>query len=366
MKFTFGNLPALGWKEPVERIVDVARVCEEVGFDRFGVADYRFYNDCIVVMTACLQATSRLEVESLVTDPYVRHPSLTAAAFATMDDLAPGRAILGIGGGLEQPAFWGESRPHPVDGVREAIDICRRMWRGEEVTAQGRVFSTYGARMNFSARPDIKVLIAARGRRMLRLAGEVADVVHLAAWFLNVAHFRDNVAEVRRGAERAGRQLGDFEIDFSVPACISENRDHARRAAKRFAARGMLWMAGAEKYSRNRADWQPPAEFRAPVDLLEALATRWDTWHEADLPPDLAERITDEMVDQFAVAGEPEECAERITQLVLERPEATGVRIQAYAPEHMSSFEGYRETALGMRRAIEKVRAAVAGEYAHA
>src|SRR5262249_29185429 len=207
VKFTFGNLPALGWHEPVERIVDVARVCEEVGFDRFGVADYRFYNDCLVVMTACLQATSTIDVESLVTDPYVRHPSLTAAAFATMDDLAPGRAILGLGGGLEQPAFWKESRPHPVDGVREAVDICRRMWRGEHVTEERRVFRTHGARLSFAARPDIKVLIAARGRSMLRLAGELADIVHLAAWFLNVAHFRDNIAEVQRGAERAGRRL---------------------------------------------------------------------------------------------------------------------------------------------------------------
>ena len=81
MKFTFGNLPSIGWVDPVGKLVELAQLCEREGMDRFGVSDWRFYHDCFVVMTACLQATSRLEVESLVTDPYVRHPSLTAQAF---------------------------------------------------------------------------------------------------------------------------------------------------------------------------------------------------------------------------------------------------------------------------------------------
>src|SRR5262245_57460992 len=88
--FTFSNLPAIGWSEPAGRIVELARLCEEVGFERFAVADYRYYHDCFTVMTACLRATSHLQVESLVTDPYVRHPSLTAAAIATMNDLSGG------------------------------------------------------------------------------------------------------------------------------------------------------------------------------------------------------------------------------------------------------------------------------------
>src|SRR4029077_1847365 len=77
MKFTFGNLPSIGWEEPAGRLVELAQRAEAAGFDRFGVSDWRFYQDCFVVMTACLQATTRLEVESLVTDPYVRHPGLT-------------------------------------------------------------------------------------------------------------------------------------------------------------------------------------------------------------------------------------------------------------------------------------------------
>src|SRR5260370_18376403 len=76
VKFTFSNLPGLSWHEPVGRIVDLARLCEEVGFDRYGVSDWRFMSEGLVPMTACLQATERLGLQARVTAPYVRHPTL--------------------------------------------------------------------------------------------------------------------------------------------------------------------------------------------------------------------------------------------------------------------------------------------------
>jgi 5,10-methylenetetrahydromethanopterin reductase len=355
LKFTFSNLPGLAWHEPVGRIVDLAQLCEEVGFDRYGVSDWRFMSDCMVTMTACLQATRTLGVQSQVTDPYVRHPSLTAAAHATMDDLAPGRVILGLGGGREQPGFWGQTHPHPVDAVREAVQICRGMFRGDEVSFEGKVLRVFGARLNFRANPNIPILIAARGRNMLRLAGEIADVVHFASWFINRTHYCDNLAEVQRGAERAGRTLADFEIDVSIPVCIAADRARARRPARRLAAQAILWMAGAEKYSYGRRDWRTPSEFTVPAEVVEALRTRWDMWSQPELPDELAALITDDILDQFVVSGEPQECAERMAAIVRERPEATGIRIQAHPPRGGSSYDGYAETVRGMGEAIQFV-----------
>jgi 5,10-methylenetetrahydromethanopterin reductase len=358
VKFTFSNLPGLAWHEPVGRIVDMARLCEEVGFDRYGVSDWRFMSDCIVTMTACLQGTRTLGIQSQVTDPYVRHPTLTAAAHATMEDLAPGRVILGLGGGHEQPAFWGQTHPHPMDAVREAVAICRGMFAGETVSFEGKVIRVYNARLNFRiANPNIPILIAARGRGMLRLAGEIADVVHFASWFINVAHYRDNLAAVREGASRGGRSLDDLEIDVSIPVCIASDRERARRPARRLAAQAILWMAGAEKYSSGRRDWRTPGEFNVPPSVIDALRTRWDMWSQPELPDELAAMITDDILDQFVVAGEPDECAERMVQIVRERPEATGIRIQAHPARGGSSYDGYAETVLGMATAIQRVQA---------
>ena len=356
MKFTFGNLPSIGWQEPTARLVELAQRAEAAGFDRFGVSDWRFYQDCFVVMTACLQATTRLEVESLVTDPYVRHPGLTAAALATMDELSSGRAIMGIGGGVEQPAFWGESRPHPLAAVRETVDICRRMWRGEDVALEGKVMRVRGARLHFvEPRPNLRVLVAARGRRMLELAGELADIVHLASFFVNVGHHRENLAAVAAGAARAGRKPGSFEIDISMPCSISPNREAARLAARRPAAQGILWTAAAERYSRDRTDWVRPRQFRVPDNVVEALSTRWDFWTQAAFPRDLTDLITDDILDEFALAGTAEECAERLQRLQEELPEVTGLRIYAVPPAGESLYEGYVEMIEQFQRVIRLV-----------
>src|SRR6185503_16594206 len=113
-----------------------------------------------------------------------------AAAWATMADLSGGRAILGIGGGVESAsrvwvAPWGYERPHPAAAVREAVDVCRRLWRGEEVDQEGAVLRISPAALKFACAQPIPVLVAARGKVMLRLAGEIADVAHLASLFLN-------------------------------------------------------------------------------------------------------------------------------------------------------------------------------------
>ncbi|HEY3059337.1 MAG TPA: LLM class flavin-dependent oxidoreductase [Chloroflexota bacterium] len=360
MKFTFGNLPSIGWQEPTGRLVELAQRAEAAGFERFGVSDWRYYQDCFVVMTACLQRTTRLQVESLVTDPYVRHPSLTAAALATMDELAPGRAIMGIGGGVEQPAFWGESRPKPVQAVREAVEICRRMWRGERVEFEGEVMRLHEAHLQFVApRPDIDVLIAARGKRMLALAGEIADIVHLASFFVNVEHHRENLAAVFSGAERGGRGRGDFEIDISMPCSISDDREAARAAARRPAAQGILWTAAAERYSKDRTDWVRPAQFRVPDEIVEALSSRWDFWTQSQFPRELADLITDDILDEFALAGTAEECAARLQQIQAALPEITGLRIYAVPPAGASLYEGYVNMIDQFEKVIRLVNAPV-------
>lgn len=357
MKFTF-DLPTSLWKEPPGRFVELARHIEAAGFDRFGVADWRFHAEPVVLMTACLQATRRLELESLVTDPFVRHPALTACAFASMDDLSRGRAVLGVGGGLEQPAFWPHERAHPMGAVRDAVEIVRRMLRGETVTYRGRVIHVEGAKLSFRPfRPDLPILIAARGKRMIELAGELADIVHLAAFFLNVTHHRQQLEHVRAGASRGARAMGSFEIDISMPCSVSDDREAARRAAKRPAAQGILWMAGAEKYSRQRADWTRPREFDVPEHVIGALA-KWDFWTQPYLPAELAELISDDVLDNFALAGTPEECAQRLRELRRALPEVSGVRLYALPPPSPSWYAGYVEMSHAFGRMIALVNAA--------
>ena len=151
--------------------------------------------------------------------------------------------------------------------------------------------------------------------------------------------------------------MRSFEIDISIPCSVSDDRDAARHAAKRPAAQGILWMAGAEKYSRQRSDWRRPTEFNVPEHVIAALA-KWDFWTQPYLAPELADLITDDVLDQFAIAGTPEECAERIRELHAALPDVTGVRLYALPPPSDSWFDGYVEMSRAMKRMIGLVNAA--------
>lgn len=345
MRFTFSNLPAVGWKLPLRDIVAVAERCEVAGFDRFAVADLQFHYDCVAVMTACATGTRRLGIESLVTNPFTRDAALLACAWAAIADVSDGRAIFGIGGGVEVPkrvwiAPFGHDRPHAVDAVRECVDVVRRLWRGERVTYDGQVVHVHDVSLDCPLPPPIPVLIAARGPRMLALAGEIADIVHLASLFLGPENRADELRRVAEGAGAAGRAAGSYEIDISVTVSASHDRAGARNAALRNAAQSILWYAGADRYGRQR-EWSVPRGFAVPASTIEALSSRWDMWKDPDLPADLGALITDDVLDQFTVWGEPLECARRLRSLAAEAPGATGIRVKLPLPVRSRALSDY-------------------------
>jgi 5,10-methylenetetrahydromethanopterin reductase len=336
VRFTFSNLPAVGWKLPVRDIVSMARACEDAAFDRFAVADLQFHYDVVAVMTACAMGTRRIGIESLVTNPFTRDASLLACAWAAMADLSEGRVVFGIGGGVEVPKrVWvpgfGHERQHAAAAVRECVDVARALWRGETVTFDGEVVHVHGVTLDCPLPPRIPVLIAARGPVMLALAGEIADIAHCASLFLGRESRARDLTQIAKGAARAGRAPGTYEVDISVTVSASTDPERARAAARRNAAQSILWYAGADQYGKQRP-WATPPGFDVPRSTVEALAKGWDMWKDPRLPDDLAALITDDLLDQFTVWGTPDECARRLRALAAEAPGATGFRVKLPIP----------------------------------
>ncbi len=358
MRFTFSNLPAVGWRLPAAEIVTLARRCEDAGFDRFAVADLPFHYDCVAVMTACLLGSRRIGVESLVTNPFTREAATTAAAWATLADLSGGRAIFGIGAGVEVPrkiwiAPWGHERPHPVGAVREMVHVLRGLWRGDRVTFDGRVVHVHDASLDCPLPPPIPVLVAARGPRMLGLAGEIADIVHLASLFLAPEHRRADLARVSEGARKAARAAGSFEIEISVTVSASRDRDRARSAARRNAAQTILWTSGSDRYGRDRR--RPPG-FDVPPGVIDALAAGWDMWNDPELPPHLAALITDDLLDAFTVWGDPAECSSRLRAMADALPTVTGIRVKLPIPIGSKGLASYLEDVDALGEVIASYR----------
>ena len=337
MKLTVSDFPGKGFGPTGPEMVELARVSEDAGIDRFGVSDYPFRQDCTTLMTACLAATRRLEVESLVTTPFRRSPDLTALAWATMAELSEGRAILGIGkgGGAADTwvAPWGWDRPPAQGALREMVDICRTMWAGGQPPLEGRVLHTSGRKLDFAPGYPVPVLIAARGSRMLATAAELADIVHIATPFLATSYMASTVEHVRSVATAAGRDPGSYEVDMTIAFSTAKDATSARDAGKLIAAVGILWMANAERRATtgelvSTSSAAVPREFTVGHETVEAIATEWNMWTGEPLPPRVSQLIDDRMLGEFVVAGGPEECRDRLVEVASALPGITGIRFK--------------------------------------
>ncbi|MCU1489412.1 MAG: 5,10-methylenetetrahydromethanopterin reductase [Acidimicrobiaceae bacterium] len=219
--------------DPPQTFVEMVEEIEQLGYDHLWLTDSSLHaRNCYAALTLAALHSRTLTLGTAVTNPLTRHPALTAAAVATIDEIAEGRAVLGIGAG-DRPLLALGLAPSPLDELEAAIGAIRQLWRGEHVDMKSDSFSLQGAHMRFAAR-EVPVFISASGPRTLELSGRVADGV-----ILLVGLFPEAVAwaleHVRIGAEKAGRSDVPHVAVFAYGA-IDEDRQAALNEARSIAA----------------------------------------------------------------------------------------------------------------------------------
>src|ERR1700739_1113181 len=167
---------------PVAQLVERARLAEAYGYSVVWVADERFYREVYCCLGQLAAHTAKVLLGPCVTDPFARHPALTAMAMATLDEISGGRAILGIGAGISGFAELGIDRSKPALAIREAIELIRALLRGETVDSRGEVVAFDHGRLRFAPpRPAAPVYLASNGPLGQRVAAEMADGVIMEA-----------------------------------------------------------------------------------------------------------------------------------------------------------------------------------------
>ena len=192
-------------KGPVAEVADLAILAEGLGYRRCWVYDEGLVTrDVYVTLTAIALATERILLGPGITNPYVRHPGVTAAAVATLDELSGGRAFVGLGagGGLTLDPL-GINRRRPVAALGDMVGALRDLFEGRTVDLEGEVFSFRSASLGYG-RPAIEVFLAGRGPLVTRLGGEVADGLANVAGLVATAAVRLR----RPSACRCGQVLG--------------------------------------------------------------------------------------------------------------------------------------------------------------
>ncbi|PYO39782.1 MAG: hypothetical protein DMD33_19525, partial [Gemmatimonadetes bacterium] len=179
-KLRFGVGVWQGFSSP--RLIELARLIEDEGFDQLWYSNHKLYRDLWVGMAIAAMATRRVALGTFVAEPYTQHPAQIAAAIASIDELSGGRATLGLGAGGANFKELGTQRTRPAQALRECVEIARGLLRGERIVYRGEVFTADDIWLHLPARHDLPIVVASRGDRVLRAAGEVADGVMIATY----------------------------------------------------------------------------------------------------------------------------------------------------------------------------------------
>jgi alkanesulfonate monooxygenase SsuD/methylene tetrahydromethanopterin reductase-like flavin-dependent oxidoreductase (luciferase family) len=164
---------------------------EAVGLDSVWVCDHLLsgppdqgMHEGWTILAALAASTHRVELGQLVTCTSFRHPGLLAKMATTADTVSGGRLILGLGAGWYDPEYtaFGYPTDHRAGRFEEAIGIIGPLLRGEQVTLAGSYYQVREAVLRPPPERPIPILVAAKGRRMLRLTARYADAWN-TAWF---------------------------------------------------------------------------------------------------------------------------------------------------------------------------------------
>ncbi|WP_069628204.1 LLM class flavin-dependent oxidoreductase [Streptomyces niveus] len=195
---------------PPERLRDIARTAEDAGLDELWLWEDCFLESGIASIAAALAWTERLRVGVGLLPVPLRNVALTAMEAATIHRLFPGRAVIGVGHGVQDWMGQTGSRVEsPVTLLREHLVALRALLAGERVTTDGRYVNLDGVALDWppSTTPAPPAVFAgATGPRTMRLTGEAADGTVLTGGTSpdEVRRSRQLIAQGRESAGRTG------------------------------------------------------------------------------------------------------------------------------------------------------------------
>jgi 5,10-methylenetetrahydromethanopterin reductase len=312
--------------EPLQQMIHLAKVAEDAGFSHIWVGDsHLIWREAYINMTAMLLNTRKVKFGTGVTNPLTRHPSVLASGYATLEEFAPGRMIVGIGLGDSSVETMG-MKPSTLANFESALQQMRALFAGKEAE-----LPTGKIHLLHPCKKSLPIYVAASGPKMLELSGRVADGIIVLVGVADeyIIHAKDKIAA---GAKAAGRKLEDINLVLWVPCAVSDTAN-AKDAVKAHVARVV---AHPLPYVLDPNEQKVLAEIRKTYDY----------YHHMDQQANHAEVIPDWLVDKFAIAGTVAQCRAQI-----ERIKKTGIQqiaIIPYSPPGGSREETIRGFANAM------------------
>lgn len=214
----------------VEESFSRAQLADSEGLDLISIQDHpynRRFLEAWTLLTAIGMKTDRVHLMTNVANLPLRPPAMLAKAAATLDALTGGRVELGLGAG----AFWeginafggpARSAGEAYAAFEDALHILRGMWdnAGHTFTYAGKVYQVRRAQSGPRPAHRIPIWVGARGPKMLRLAGRMADGILVSSTYESPARLLEINRQIDEGAQEAGRQPSEIRRGYNLMGIV--------------------------------------------------------------------------------------------------------------------------------------------------
>ena len=288
----------------VDDVVTWARQARDQGLDSVWVHDSYFERDGVSFATAIAQGIAQdddddqggFRVALGAANPFTRHPVVLAMTGSALDEILPGRIVLGMGTGLPLRLKQMGIPYEPdtaVQQVSQAIDQIRALWAGERLPSVTAGLPPI--QPMFAPTHRIPIVVAAYRKAFVELAGQKADG-YLARPAESIASLRGILERLREAARAAGRDPESIETAGYLLSLVDRTRREALNRAKRepFV---IYMMSVLSDISLRRAGFES--------ELRDRIATAW----RAEDYTTAGNLIPDELLDAFMLCGTREDVA---------------------------------------------------------
>jgi 5,10-methylenetetrahydromethanopterin reductase len=306
---------------PVAQIGRFARAFEDAGWDGLAVGEaHGLIPDPYAALAAAAEATTTLRVGTSVAVP-LRHPLLAASAMATLHAISGGRASFSIGRGDGAVKVL-QQKPMPVARFETYLRRLQGFLRREDVEIDG-VVSSMSRLDDIDPSIDLPkppIDVAATGSRTIEIAVKTADGVSFSVG-ADVERLRHSIELVREACRSCDRDFDSLRLGSYVQVAVTNGDTSAREAIRGLVVTHARFSGFEAKPAADVAEAEH-GRYQQAVETMEAVyrsarggvaRTPGGAPGEIEFYP--LEAGADELIDQFAVAGPPEYCAERLREI---------------------------------------------------
>jgi probable F420-dependent oxidoreductase len=293
---------------PYTRFVELMQLAEAHGFDSAWTYDSPIlWQEPYPLLTLLAVHTRRMRIGMCVTNPVTREPAVTASAHATLQDIAGGRMVMGLGRGDSAVRVMGR-KPTPIAQFEERLAMIKAFMNGRPVVWEGKEIVLEWA----TGKPEIPLYVAGYGPRALGVAGRVGDgvIIQLA----DPAIIAWTMATARRAAAAAGRDPAALKCLVCAPSKVTDDLAQARDEVRWFPAMVGNHVADIVRVHGEGGD--------VPRELTDYIRGRdaYDYSDHSRVGAAHGSYVPDEICDRFCVLGSAAQVVEKLRGL-----EAIGV-----------------------------------------